>query len=264
MQEIIDDVKRERSNTVRSVERSLDILLCFADAEENRLSLTEIARRVALHKSTVHRLLASLESKGFVRRDETSEMYQLGWCILQLASHVHHAEDIAVLFLPLMTELRDALGETISLYVREGNERIRIQAVEGTQAVRRVANIGHRFPLYIGASGKIFLAYAKDELLQELKESDAFPESFSFEDLTRQVAIIKKQGYAISIQERELGAAAIAVPIFDRKDQVIAALSVSGPVDRYAGNTVDDFALQASSYAKKMTDLITTRHPNIR
>ena len=259
-----DHTTKERTNTVRAVERSLDILLCFTDSEENRLGLTDIAKRVGLHKSTVHRLLASLESRGFVRRDSHSEMYQLGWRILQLASHVHHSEDISIVLLPLMIELRNFLGETISLYIREGAERIRIQAVEGTQAVRRVANIGHRFPLYIGASGKIFLAYSDPSLLEELKRNKTFPEGFSFEELSRQLSAIVEQGYAVSIQERELGAAAVAVPIFDRSHQVIAALSVSGPVDRYDDQNVAQFAKEATAFAKNMSNLINQPHTIIR
>ncbi len=254
----------ERTNTVRAVERSLDILLCFTESDENKLGLTEIARRVSLHKSTVHRLLSSLESRGFVRRDTHSDMYQLGWSILQLASHVHHDQDLSVILLPLMTELRNLLGETISLYIRDGAERIRIQAVEGTQAVRRVANIGHRFPLYIGASGKIFLAYGGLALLEDLKHIHAFPQDFAFEELTRQMNVVLEQKYAVSIQERELGAAAVAVPITDHLGRVIAALSVSGPVDRYDEKNVLHFAKEATTFAETMSNLINQPHLIIR
>ncbi len=254
----------ERTNTVRAVERSLDILLCFTESDENKLGLTEIARRVCLHKSTVHRLLSSLESRGFMRRDTHSDMYQLGWSILQLASHVHHSEDLSVILLPLMTELRNLLGETISLYIRDGAERLRVQAVEGTQAVRRVANIGHRFPLYIGASGKIFLAYSGPALLEELKGMHAFPQDFAFDELSRQMAVVLEQKYAVSIQERELGAAAVAVPITDRSGQVIAALSVSGPVDRYDEKNVLRYAKEAATFADTMSNLINQPHSVIR
>lgn len=104
--------------------------------------MTEIAERTGLNKSTVFRLLATLESKGFVKRDPDTEKYQLGFRIWELSAHLNRSKDPAVLFLPEMERLRDELDETVSLYVYDGIERIRIQAVESNQAIRRVAPVG--------------------------------------------------------------------------------------------------------------------------
>lgn len=235
------DDARSHKNTVRAAVRALDILLCFA-AADSRLGLTEIARRVDLHKSTVHRLLATLEARGFVRREPESDLYQLGWTILQLAGHVHHSDDMASVALPFMTRLRDDLGETISLYVRSHAERIRIQAVEGTQPVRRAANVGERFPLYIGASGKVLLAYLSPEEFAALETAGVFPPEMALAELHRQLDAVRDRGYAVSREEREVGAAAVSAPVRDRRGNTVAALSVSGPVNRYDDQTVGRFA----------------------
>ncbi|MCI0182493.1 MAG: IclR family transcriptional regulator [Acidibacillus sp.] len=227
-------------NTVRAVERALDILLCFGTDRD--LGLTEISSRVSLHKSTVHRLLASLEAKGFVERHQQSDRYRLGWGVLELASQMFQSDDLVSRVLPEMTALRDSIGETISLYVRSGIERIRIQAIEGVHPVRRVANIGKRFPLYVGASGKVLLAFSSDNVLEELRTLGAFPEELDISELKLQCDHIRQVGYAVSIEEREVGAAAVAAPIFDRQHKCIAALSVSGPVDRYTPSEVIHFA----------------------
>ena len=116
----------DKKQTVRAVERALDILLCFT--EESELTLTEITMKVSLNKSTVYRLLASLEGKGFLLRDTLTDKYRLGFRLWELSANLERDDDPAVLFLPEMKKLRDLLGETISLNVRDGRERIRIQA----------------------------------------------------------------------------------------------------------------------------------------
>jgi transcription initiation factor IIE alpha subunit len=91
--------------TVRAVERAMDILLCFADVKE--LSLTEISSKVTLHKSTVHRLLASLEGKGFILRDGNTEKYRLGFRLWELSANLIQSDDMGVVLLPEMERLRD-------------------------------------------------------------------------------------------------------------------------------------------------------------
>lgn len=236
----MNDDAQTQKNTVRAAMRALDILLCFT-AADGRLSLTEIAHRTSLHKSTAHRLLTTLESKGFVRREPQSDLYRLGWVILELANRVHHSNDIASVALPFMIRLRDELGETVSLYVRSAAERIRIQAVEGTQPVRRAANVGERFPLHVGASGKVLLAHLSSDELAAL-EANTFPPGTDREDLYGQLHAVRNHGYAVSKEEREIGAAAVSAPVCDRRGTIVAALSVSGPVDRYDDRAVARFA----------------------
>jgi IclR family KDG regulon transcriptional repressor len=240
--------------TVRAVERALDILLCFSGTE-TELGLSDIAKRIGLHKSTVHRLLASLESKGFVRRNPATEKYRLGWSVLELVSNINRSDDLSMIVLPEMTRLRDQLGETISLYTRAGMERIRIQAVESNQPVRRVANIGMRLPLYVGASGKVLLAFA-DEPLEDFMNDPSWPKDLNRDEFRHAIQTVREQGYAVSIEEREAGAAAVAAPIFSRNGQIVAALSVSGPVDRFTKEAVERFAVAVRQSAERLSKMV--------
>lgn len=242
--------------TVRAVERALDILLCFSGTEME-LGLSEIAKKVGLHKSTVHRLLASLESKGFIRRHPQTDKYRLGWTILELVSNVYQSDDLASIVVPEMTRLRDEVGETISLYIRIGKERIRTQAVESNQPVRRVANIGQRLPLYVGASGKILLAWSDPAIVQDVMNDPAWPKDLSKRDFKEALAKTRENGFAVSIEEREPGAAAVAVPIFGRDKQIVAALSVSGPVDRFSEEAVERFVPAAQRTARLIGKMLT-------
>lgn len=226
--------------TVRAVERALDILLCFTASTE--LGLTEIAGKVSLHKSTVHRLLASLEAKGFVARDPSTEKYRLGLRIWELSANLSQSDDPAILLLPEMERLRDALGETVSLYLRDGRERIRIQAVQSPQAIRRVAPVGVRLPLYVGASSKVLIAFAEPEVQQDILDDPGWPAAIDRRQYIEQLDDIRRTGYATSVEEREAGAAAVSAPIFNRSQRLIAALSVSGPSNRF---TVEEMRAQA-------------------
>ncbi|MEO3946494.1 IclR family transcriptional regulator [Gorillibacterium sp. CAU 1737] len=216
--------------TVRAVERALDVLLCFT--HDSDLSLTELSARVGLHKSTVHRLLASLEGKGFVRRDPASERYRLGYRMWELSANLSQDDEPGAIVLPEMERLRDRLGETISLYVRDDLERIRVQAVQSNQAIRRVAPIGLRLPLHLGASGKVLVAFGEPELAQHLFAQEVWADEEQREAFEQQLKEAKQNGFATSLEEREAGAAAIAVPIFNRAHRLVAALAVSGPVSR--------------------------------
>jgi len=243
------------SGNVRAVDRALDILQCFA-RHDGGLSLSEIAREVDLHKSTVHRLLTSLLHKGFVRRIPQSDKYLLGWSVLELISSIYQSDELSAVVMPEMTELRDVTGETVSLYIRSGSERIRIQAVESNAPVRNVATVGKTYPLYVGASGKVLLAHAGDEVLDEMARDQGTPPDFLSPDFRQQLEEIRKDGYAISIQERESGTAAVAAPVFGR-DGFVAALSISGPVGRFTRLKISEHVGTLMTVTSRVTRLLS-------
>ncbi|MFY0542655.1 IclR family transcriptional regulator [Brevibacillus sp. H7] len=244
----------EQKSTVRAVERALEVLLCFTDEKE--LGLSEIAARVSLHKSTVHRLLATLESKGFVIRDVQTDKYRLGFRLWELSASLAHSDDPAIILLPEMERLRDVVGETISLYVRDGNERIRIQAVQSNQPIRRVAPVGARMPLSVGASSKVLVAYADPEVLQAVLQDPHWPESIDKEAYIEQLEQIRQQGYATSVEERELGAAAVAAPIFNRNGKLVAAIAASGPSNRLTPEMMSEYAVPIMEAARRMGKMV--------
>ncbi|MDR7314315.1 IclR family transcriptional regulator [Brevibacillus nitrificans] len=230
----------EQKANVRAVERALDILLCFTDATD--LGLSEISSRLSLHKSTVHRLLATLENKGFLIRDVETEKYRLGFRIWELSANLTHNDDPATMLLPEMERLRDLVEETISLYVRDGMERIRIQAVQSKQPIRRVAPIGARMPLTVGASSKVLVAYADAAVARELLDDPDWPDFVSRESYVEQLEQIRQQGFATSVEERELGTAAVAAPIFNRNGQLVASIAASGPSNRLTQEKMRQYA----------------------
>jgi DNA-binding IclR family transcriptional regulator len=240
--------------TVRAVERALDILLCFTDSSD--LTLTEIASRVALHKSTVHRLLASLEGKGFVLRDPATDKYRLGFRIWELSANLSQSDDPGFILLPELERLRDQLGETISLYVRDGQERVRIQAVQSNHAIRRVAPVGARMPLYVGASSKVLVAFAEPAVQEQLLAAAGWPTGRERAAYLQQLSDTRRLGYATSVEEREPGAAAVSAPILTHGGRLAAALAVSGPANRLTLELMQEQAPLIMEAARRMGTML--------
>lgn len=242
----------EGKTTVRSVERALDLLLCFTMRPS--WAMTELAQQVGLHKSTVHRMLATLEEKGFIERDPVTDHYQLGLMVWELSANLGTTNDQSMMWQKEMERLRDQLGETVSVYVRSGVERIRIQSVQSNEPVRRVAPVGARFPLYAGASSKVLIAYALPEEQQEIWQHPTWQlrDELNMETYQSELQEVLEQGYAVSFEERESGVAAISVPIFDREGNILAALAVSGPSSRLTIERMKEYAPIIHSAARRM------------
>lgn len=241
------------AQTVRAVDRALDILLCFSRSEGG-LSLSDIAREVGLHKSTVHRLLASLVARGFVQKHPQSDRYLLGWSVLELISGIYQTDELSSVVLPKMTHLRDTIGETVMLYVRSGTERIRIQTVLNNEPARRMSDIGNVYPLYVGAAGKVLLAYSSPELVSVVTEDASFPQHLSKEELEQQLSLIRESGYATSFRERDADSSAMAAPVFGRNG-FLAALCVTGPAQRLTKEAMSlhcDTLLQSARLLTKL------------
>lgn len=194
--------------------------------------MTQIAEKVGLYKSNVHRILAALEAKGFIRHDESTGRYHLGLKALELASVYLTSGDVPAVAYPEMLLLRDRAQETVSLYVRDGFERVRVQRAEGPLAVRRVVGLGERLPLYLGASGKVLIGWAPPAE-RELILSTILPSDFDRTVFEAVLDEARTRGWAYSMEERESGVASVAAPVLDRMGRCVAALAISGPVNRF-------------------------------
>lgn len=243
----------DRKLTVRAVERALDILMCFT--KDSELALTEISTLIGLHKSTVHRSLTTLEDKGFVVRNKETEKYRLGLKIWELSMHLSQSDDPAIRLLPAMEALRDRLGETVSLYLRDGSIVFDSSGSEqpghsaGRPGRSATSVVGWRFQQGTGG-----LAPPADQ--EEPLNAPDWPESVDRIVYRRYSAEILEKGYAISIEEREPEPPRVSVPIFDRNGQVAATLSMSGPVTRLSAETLREHAPILMEAAREMGMMI--------
>lgn len=198
--------------------------------------MTQIAEQIGIHKSTVHRLLATLEGKRFVQRDPATGTYRLGIRLLQMAYLTLEHNDLRRLAAPFLLNLREQTRETIHLSVLDDTVVVFLDVVESPQRVKLAAAIGQRLPALATASGKSVLAFMPDETVRHALERGmpqytqntlSSPEAF-FEDLR----LVRERGFAFDEQEYEDGINAVAASILDLDGQPIAAVAVAGPAYR--------------------------------
>ena len=209
---------------LRTLERGLDVLDLFCHGSK-KMTLSEIAAEIKLSPSTTSRLLNTLILRGYLSRDEETKKFGIGSQALRLTTSAFRTFDLRPLAVPVMRKLAEQYNESITLYVIQNGYRVCIERIETTHALRHVVNVGDRLPLARGASGKALLAWLPES---ELAATLLPGETVSTADLAK----IRKQGFALSMGERDQGVGAIAAPVFDADGRVMCALSLSAPIIR--------------------------------
>lgn len=218
---------------VRAVDRALDLLFAIAAHGRQGASLGQLVAEGRESKSTVHRLLATLERRGLVERGPSRHGgYRLGTqadvlCRLRASP----SPDLRALAMPAMEELRDLSGETVTLHLREAAAHVVVAQCESRQEIRRVHPLGEPIPLVVGATARAILSRMPAEEVDDIAAS-ARADGRSIPP-GEELAAIGSRGYALSVGERISGGLAVSAPILDAHGIAHAALSVSGPAFRF-------------------------------
>lgn len=223
------------SESIRAVERALDVLTCFS-SQTPELSMTQISERIGINKSTVHRLLATLESKRFVERDAASGAYRPGIRLLQMAFLALDHNNLRRLVAPLLHDLGSRYRENANLSVLDDTDVIYVDVIESPQRVKLAAAPGERLPAFCTASGKAILALVPEEQVQCILERGmpAYTQNtiLSPQAFFENIQDARQQGYALSEQEFEEGINAVAAPLLNSRGGPIASISIAGPAYR--------------------------------
>lgn len=226
------------SQTIAGVERALDVLSLFGNDEVTDLGVTEVADRLDLSKSVVHRILSSLRVKGYVELDEDSRRYRLGPAILTLGLSYLDRLDVREVARDALRELVRRTEETATLSVRSNDHRVYVDQVTPSRDIKMVVQLGSAHPLHAGGSSKAMLAFLPEverESYLTSRTLDAItPLTItSADELRQELAAIRAQGYAESLGERQAGAGSVAAPVFGHDGNVVGVISVCGPVERF-------------------------------
>ena len=244
--------------TVQSFDRAVAILDAFT-ADRSELGVSEIARITGLSRSTVHRLLVTLRRHEFVQQLPNSTDYALGPHLLRLAQASYSHVNLQKVAHALMQRLRDECDETVGLHARLGpTTRTVLDQVESKQALRRTyTEIGVPIPIYQGAPGKILLAFGPAELQEEILGGPleaATPRSITDpHELRAELVRTRRDGYALSLEERVASISTLAVPIANHTGNVIAALSVTGPSTRVSKERLLELVAPSSRTAHEIS-----------
>ncbi|MGH9213565.1 MAG: IclR family transcriptional regulator [Acidimicrobiales bacterium] len=250
--------------TLQSVGIALDIIDALARAPE--LSLSELARRVGVAKSTAHRTCAVLSRRGLV--DRTAERgYRLGVRFVEYGHLATERTAVRDQALPLLVELRNRLQETVQVGVPAGTEVVYVERVEGQQALRYSTN-SRRSPLHRSSAGKVLAAYNPG--LAEARLQAGLPPSTGYtivvpELLRAELTRVRERGFARSVDETELGLSSLAVPVCDAVGgAVVAAISMVGPTPRVVGDHESRHLNILKAGARQLTDAIATGGYSVR
>jgi DNA-binding IclR family transcriptional regulator len=218
------------------VKRAIAILKSFS-LEKPERAVGELSREMGLHKSTVSRLMATLEEGGLLSRNPETQRYRLGIELIGLAAQVVNHADVREIARPLLRHLASDCQETVNLVVLDGGQVVNIeQLVAPARQVKNIGRVGRRMWAHCTAAGKVLLSRLPSEELDVVlgHELAAFTPHTVTDPahLRRELAKIRAHGYAIVQEELEEGLNAAAAPIYDHTGSVIAALSVAGPAYR--------------------------------
>ncbi|MEG0381229.1 MAG: IclR family transcriptional regulator [Kurthia sp.] len=241
----------------KTVVRSMEILNLFMN--HAKLSFNEIIELSGIPKTSVYRMLQSLEEMGLLDKDQAGK-YSLGILFLRFGHLVSERIDIRQVALPSMEQLHRELGEAINLIIRDGDEAIYIEKLQSIQPVRLYTTIGRRSPLYAGACPRAILSFLRAEEREDyLERIELVPYAkgtiTSKEMLRQSISEARNKGYTKSFSELEDYTAAIAVPIFDHRGDVVAAISVAGIETNYEECSLGTFI----DLAKKAANEISTK-----
>ncbi|MEW6522742.1 MAG: IclR family transcriptional regulator [Bacillota bacterium] len=232
-------------NRVQSVDRALALLEALAEVG-NAAGLVELSERVDLDASTAHRLLQTLQARGFVRQEEGTRRYSLGLRAFEVGNAVDFVNELRHASRPVLETLAERSQETTNMVIRSGWKASIIEYWPGQHFLRVQAEVGRVMPLHATASGKVLLAAcAPDEIeafLRQGRLAALTPRTVTSPDEIRQdQQWVRAHGYAVDDEEFETGVRCVAAPVRNRDGRVVAAVSISGPTVRMQSGELNQY-----------------------
>jgi IclR family acetate operon transcriptional repressor len=243
-------------NAIASLQKGVDLLFLFVDSPT--LGVREIADRLHVPVSTAYRFVRTFRDKGLLEQDPVTRKYQLGLRLLSLEAPILRPLDVRRTGLPHMEVLAQHCQETVQLTLRRGFQGVIIEVVESPEPLRVAPARGQSVPLHSGALAKAILAFLPKPEIDRYFASGPL-QRFTPDTITdpthlgRELARIRKRGYAVSRQEVVLGAGGVAAPIFDSTGQVIASIGVSAPLQRLTAAKIVETVPEVLRHAEKMS-----------
>jgi IclR family KDG regulon transcriptional repressor len=249
----------------KTLVKGLAVLEAIA-LSERPCGIAELAKKLGLAKSNVHRLVQTLVQRGYVRRNDDPPRYECTLRLFELGTVLAERLDIRAAAAPHLVALAEKTSESVYLSILEGREMLYIDKVESSQPIRAYARTGGRSPVHCAATGKALLAYQSEDFLESL-----FPlAKYTPTTITTPAAIrreldkIRARGYAVNNGEWRATVLGIAAPIFGLSRRPVAGLSISGPIDRLKPAVVRRIAPLVMETANRISEslgLLGERHP---
>ncbi len=229
--------------TYSTVHKAMAVMSAFS-YEEPALGVSELARRLGIGKSTVHRILTTLAADGFVERTP-DDRYRLSLKVYELGQQVAASSELRERAHPVLERLRTESGETAHLAVLAGTDVVYLDRLESPHMLRLMTRVGRRRAAHATSSGKCLLAFGPPAAVAAVAAAGLprlGPRTITSATLLqRALTEVRARGYAVSVEESAPGVVSVAAPIFDVTGACVAAMSVAGPISRMPPESLDRF-----------------------
>ncbi len=242
---------------VPAVDKALRIL-AMLKSEGREMTMAEIARATGWHKSSVQKLLVTLNHYGVVERDEMTKRYRLGLTLAEYGRVALNNLDIRHSAKPFLKELVDSSGETAVLAILHETKMVMVDKKEPVVQIRASPFIGTRFPATATSNGKALLAWLPEDRVYEIMQIEGLP-AFTKNSTTNPAAYQKelnatrKRGFAVDQEEFQEGVSGVSAPVFNLRGQVIATLSLVGPAFRMTEAKIRDYGKKCAELAAQLS-----------
>ncbi|NHN31763.1 IclR family transcriptional regulator [Paenibacillus agricola] len=245
-QEKIDNEKDKQDRySIHSVEKALDVIEALSIRDS--LSLIELVELVKQPKSSLYRIILTLEKRGFINRSDEDGKYCLGYKQLVITKNLLERSSLRAAALTEMNNLVQAYGDTVNLCVLSEGEILYMEIIEGTYALRMTDKVGSKAPFHATATGKMIAAHLSEEEVMRMIAKHGLPAftPYTIQDpsqLLSELAHIKELGYAVDREEIVQGARCIATPVFNMFGRIEGAVSLSGALHRFPDEKIPGIA----------------------
>lgn len=252
------EIKTGKRERMKSIEKAMD-LLEFLSVNEQEAGITEISERLHMGISTVHRIITSLKSRGYVIQNQQTTKYRLGIKLFELGCAVQSTKRLIEISKPYLRQLSQSTNETANLVILEGKEVIYLDTIESPEILRTEIMVGTRTPAHCTALGKVLLAFISDQEFESLyKSKEPLPSLTSnsitsLEELKKHLKKIRIQGYAVDREEYKTDINCLGVPIING-NEAIAAISITGPASRFTLNEMEKAKSKLIAISKEISN----------
>ena len=252
-----EELAEQSRSTVQSVKRAIAILKSFSHEKPER-GVSELSRELGLHKSTVSRLMITLEQGGLLSRNPETERYRLGVDLISMAAQVVSYMDVREVARPFLRQLAEACQETVNLAVLDDGQVVNLeQLVPPARQVKNIGRVGRCMCPHCTAAGKVLLAHLPSQELDQIlavRLKRFTPHTLTTPDeLKKELARVREQGYATAQEELEEGLNVVAAPIYDHTGQVKSTVSVAGPAYRVTPERFPELAVRVIGTARHIS-----------
>lgn len=244
---------RSESRGTSVIVNVLDVLRCFT-VERPLVGVTEIADQVGLHKSSVSRILSTLEQEQVVDRDEQTRKYRLGVGLIAIAGPLLANLDVRQVAYPVLQDLREATSETAVLNIWDGSESVSVEQLPSTRLVKHTSVMGSRYRTGLSASVQIFLSHEEPQRrTQLLSDGQIELPDTDVDSYLARLDLVRQRGYAVNYGETSVEEVGVAAGIFDHRGELVACAMTAAPFYRIGADELEELCQKTLSAAQRIS-----------